>query len=63
MEVRQHQIIVRKCMAELDGGKVCKICAENPHKLPKAVVEDFPLLSQGNGARFWDLTPDPSHPG
>lgn len=62
MEVRENQIIIRKCMEELDG-KVCKECAKNPHQLPKAVIEDFPLKTQGNGARFWDITPDPSVPG
>ena len=63
MEVRRNQIIIRKCIEELDGGKVCQWCTLNPHQLPKAVIEDFPLKAQGNGARFWDLTPDPSVPG
>ena len=62
MEVRQNQIIIRKCIEELDE-KVCEWCTLNPNQLPKAVIEDFPLKTQGNGARFWDITPDPLTPG
>ena len=62
MEIRANSVILRKCVPEL-GFKVCDSCKENPHRIPKEVLDDLPDINLGGGALWWDLTPDPEHPG
>ena len=62
MEVRANAVIFRKCIPEL-GSKVCPACEEDPHSIPREVLDDMPELILGGGALWWDLTLDPENPG